>query len=388
VAVYPLTATTNYRHVFYDVLTLDAANPKSTVWVGVSAADAQAYVPDELSTGALANRPGNESAIATCSVSARYRSQPVFSVPPPLGDVPEIVTDEPTGRQVLVNLDLDALLAGALPAGSPVALERCSADDILSRTSLAGGQVVVTHPDGTTEVVDFPNPGDHAAVIDALSSDDPQRIANRYLLHLVAGASDPLVFFARTSGVLDSVGLIDDRLAPKPGRFLYAVRAGDSLGGISDGGAVLPVVVRVPSTAGATRPLKRALTTTDDSLTLTVAVPADRDTTTLLLFITSSPPHTDPVLQTDAELLRIPNRRDLYPHNGLRMRLADGALLPPAVVKFLSDSDVTSEAGGTRVARLTVAATHQSWATVWCYALTSDGFPSFVCGPFSTGVGT
>ncbi|HEY5340688.1 MAG TPA: hypothetical protein VIK27_06655, partial [Candidatus Aquilonibacter sp.] len=99
VAVVPLTANDTYRYVFYDVLSLSVAHPRDAIWVGVSAADAQSYVADERASGANANRPGNESAIATCTVAARYSGQPVFSVPPPLGDVPEIVTDEPAGRQ-------------------------------------------------------------------------------------------------------------------------------------------------------------------------------------------------------------------------------------------------------------------------------------------------
>ena len=118
VAVYPLTATDTYRHVFYDVLTLDPAHPTASMWVGVAAADAESYVADVRTAGTLANQPGNESGIVTCAVTARYSGQPVFSVPPPLGDVPEIVTEEPTGRQVIVTLDLAALVAGALSAGS------------------------------------------------------------------------------------------------------------------------------------------------------------------------------------------------------------------------------------------------------------------------------
>jgi hypothetical protein len=388
VAIYPLTADDTYRHVFYDVLTLNPSHPKDGVWVGVSSADAQSYVSDERTAGANSGRPGNESAIATCTVTARYRGQPVFSIPPPLGDVPEIVTDEPTGRQVLVRLDVDALLGGALPPGTPIALERCSADDVLARTSVSGGDIVVTHPDGTNETVPFTNPADHTTVVAMLTSDNPQRLENRYLLHLIAASSNPLIFFARVSGGVDSVGPVDDRLAPKPGRFLYAVRAADSLGHISGGGGILPVIVRVPSVAGAATPVQRALATTDTSLTLTIAIQPDWETTTALLFGVFAPRGTNPVRQGEAELLRIPNRRDLYPQDGLRLRLSDGSLLAPALVKSLADVDVTEESNGTRVAALTVPAAHEAWATVWCYALTRDGFPSFVCGPFSTGVGS
>ena len=388
VAVYPITASENYRHVFYDVLTLDAAHPRDTVWAGVSAADAQAYVADERSAGANANRPGNESSIAACTASARYVGQPVFSVPPPLGDVPELVTSEPAGRQILVSLDLVALLGGALPAGSPVSLERCSSDEVISRVALSGNDVVLTNVDGTTQIVAFPNPGDHAAVIAALGSSDPQRLANKYLLHLVVASNDPAAFFTAVSGTTQSVGVVEDRLAPKPGRFLYFARAADALGHRSQGGAILPAVVRVPATSAAPTPRRRALATTNTTVALTVAIPPDPNTAHALLFVRADAPGTAPSNQAGAEILRTPNRRDLYPHDGLRMRLSDGTLLAPAVVKDLADLDVTTEADGTRVATLTANAAHGAWATTWCYALTRDGFPSYVCGPFGTGVGS
>jgi len=387
VTVYPLTAADSYQHVFYDVLDLSVTHPRDGLWVGVTAADAQSYVPDQRTTGTLANRPGNESGVVACAVTARYRGQPVFSVPPPLGDVPELVTDEPTGRQVLVSLDLSALTGGALAPGTPCVLARCSAEDILSRTAVSGGQVVLTLPDGTADVITFANPGDEAAVLTTLNSDRPQDLANRYLLHLAVGASDPLALFTRLSDDILSAGPTDDQLAPKPGRYLYLVRAADALGHLSAGYAILPVVVRVPSTASAATPVKQSLATTDTAVTLTVSVTgADPDTTTVLLFAVIAPPDADPPVQGEAELLRIPNRRDLYPDDGLRLLLSDGTLLGPAVVKNLADADVTVEADGTRVAALTTAAAKGSWASLWCYGLTKDGLPSYACGPFGTGV--
>ncbi len=384
-AIVPLTASDTYRHTFYDALTLDASHPRDGLWVGVSAADAQSYVPDERTTGSNANRPGNESAIAACTVAARYRGQPVFDVPPPLGDIPEIVTDEPSGRQVLVELDLNAMLGGALPAGAPVALERCSVDDILSRVSVAGSDVKLRHPGGGEETIPFLNPGDHATVIAVLNS-HPERLASKYILHIIVASSDPRPFFERVSADIVPVGAVRDRLAPKPGRFFYFARAADAQGHLSEGGAILPVVVRVPSIAGAAQPQRRAIATTNTGVALTVAVPADPDTTHALLFAAFSPPNVEPTAQAGADLLRIPNRRDLYPHDGLRLRLADGTLLAPVAVKSLADLDVTVEPDGTRVARLATAATQGAWATLWCYALTRDGVPSFVCGPFGTGV--
>ncbi len=387
VAVYPLTASDTYQHVFYDVFALSPAQPRGALWVGVSAADSQSYVPDERTTGANANRPGNESAIATCTVAARYHGQPVFSVPPPLGDVPELVTDEPTGRQVLTTLDLTTLLGGALPTGAPIVIERCSSDDVTSALSVVANAVTLTHADGSRETITFPNPGDESTVLATLSSDAPQSLANRYLLYIVGASTNPLALFTRLSADIDQVGPFDDRLPPKPGRFLYCVRAADALGHVSDGGAILPVAVRVPSIAPGASARLRALSTTNAGITLSVIVPNDPDTVRALLFADLVPAGVNPPAQGEAELLRIPNRRDLYPMDGIRLVLSDGTLLPPALAKSLSDPDVTVGTDGSRTVALTVPATKGQWATLWCFTMTSDGLPSTVCGPFATGVG-
>jgi hypothetical protein len=385
-AFYSLTAADTYHHVFYDVLTLSPTHPRDSIWVGVSATDAESYVPDERTSGNLANRPGNESGIVTCAVTARYQGQPVFSVPPPLGEVPEQVTEEPTGRQVLTTLDLPTLLAGALPLGAPAVLERYGTDEILNRLSVADNTVLIKLPDGTISPVPFPNPTDLNTVLATLNGPTPEQLPNRFLLHAVATTPDPSVFFTRSTADIISVGPVTDSLPQKPGRFFYFVRAADALGHLSAGGALLPIVVRVPSVADAATPIRRALTATSSSVSLTVAVPPDPDTTTLLLFAALTPPNTMPPTQSEAEIQRVPNRRDLYPNNGLRLRLSDGTLLAPAAVKALSDMDVTVEADGTRVATIPLSVPGGGWATLWCYGVTLDGQPSRRCGPFGQGV--
>jgi hypothetical protein len=389
VAVVPLTASDSYSHVFFNLLSLSPAHPRDALWVGVAAADHESYVADELAAGPNAPRPGNESSIAACTVAARFQGQPVFSRPAPVGNVPELVTEEPTGRQVLVSLNLVALVGGALPAGSPIALERCSADDVLSRTSVDGaGRVLLADSDGTAQVIALPTPADQAAVVAALGSSDPRRLANRYQIYLLAHAAHPESFFARVSGQTQPVAVIDDRLPPK-GRYFYRVLAADLLGHVSEGSAILPLAVRVPSTAPAAMPLRRSLAAgaSGTGVALTVEVPADPDTTHVLLFAAITPAGTTPVSQAAAELLRLANRPDLYlSGGGLRLQLVDGSLLAPAAVKPLTGPGVTIGPGGGRILTLAAPAAHNSWVTLWCYGLTRDGFPSSVCGPFSRGV--
>ena len=55
-----------------------------------------------------------------------------------------------------------------------------------------------------------------------------------------------------------------------------------------------------------------------------------------MLFADVTPPGTPPKAPGDTQLLRIPNRRDLYPNDGLRLRLGDGRIVAPRVVKELS----------------------------------------------------
>ena len=386
VAIVPLTIAATYRYVLYDLLNLSVHHPLDSIWVGVSAADAESYIADELpSTSANGNRPGNESSIATCAVAARDHSRPVFSIPPPLGDVPEIVGEEPAGREILVSLDLSALLPSALPAGEPMALDRCPADSIFAITSLnAANQVTLLRKDGSLEVVTFPNPGDEAAVVGFLQGSNPEQMPTRYILFLAANHSQPSEIFERISADILAFGVVQDRLAPKPARFFYRVRRADALGRVSEGGAIVPVVVRVPSTSPPAAPVRVALTSSPTAVSISLRVPDDPDLSHLLLFATTLPFSTPIGDLSGAELLRTPNRRDLYPQNGIRLRTPGGALLPP-VVKSLSDPDVGHDGAGNLTAAINIPATFGTWVVLWAFTLSKDGIPSRMAEPFTTG---
>jgi hypothetical protein len=388
VAVIPLTAAESYQYVFYDLLNLTPAHPLDSIWVGVSAADAEAYVVDELPP-AVSNggRPGNECSIVTYVVMGRDRTQPVLTVPPPIGDVPELIGEEPTGRQILVALDLPAALPGALAANEPIGLERCAVETILSITSLnPANQIELRMLDGTSQTISYPNPEDEAAVVAMLQSANPERVATRYLLYLATQHARPDEIFEATSGATWPFGVVTDRLAPKPARYFYRVRRADALRRLSAGGAILPLVVRVPSTAPPAAPTRVALTASTSAVALTLQVPNDPDLTYLLVFSTTVPLSTP--LRTDlsgAELLRTPNRRDLYPQNGIRLRAPGGGALLSPIAKALTDPDVTADADGNLSATITIPATFGNWVVLWAFALSRDGIPSRVSGPFTIG---
>jgi hypothetical protein len=388
-AIIPLTAADSYRYVFYDLLNLTPSHPRDTIWVGVSAADGEAYVDDELPAAAPnGGRPGNECSIVTCVATGRDRTQPVFGVPPPVGDVPELVSEEPAGRQILVVLDLATALQGALPPNEPVTLERCAVDTLLSITSLNTlNQIELRMQDGTAQAISYPNPGDEAAVVAMLQSSNPERMATRYLLYLATQHARPDEIFETTGAGPLAFGPVTDRLAPKPARYFYRVRRADALGRISGGGAILPLVVRVPSTAPPIAPERVALTSSPSAVAIKLRVPNDTDLAHLLVFSTTVPLAAP--LKTDlsgAELLRTPNRRDLYPQNGIRLRAPGGGPLLAPIAKALSDPDVTTDDAGLLSATVTIPATFGNWVVLWAFSLSKDGIPSRVSGPFNIGV--
>jgi hypothetical protein len=390
VAVVPLTDTDSYSYVFYDLLSVSVAARTDEAWVGVSAADGEPYVPDELAAAQPnGGRPGNESSIAAVTANARYRGRPTFAIPPPLGDVPEIVTDEPTGRSLSVAFDGSALLSGAIAAAASVALERCPLDAILAITSSSAGMVVLRRADGTLQTVSFPNPADETAVLAGLASDNPERLASRYMLYLAGQFDQPAEIFLRTDGVLHIAGGLTDQTPPKPGRYFYRVRMADASGAISIGGAILPMVVRVPSTMPMPTPTRRNATLVGGALSVEIALEPDVELAWALLFYRVGDYAAAPPDPAAAQLLRTPNRRDLYPNAGVRLRLADGTLLAPVAASVAS---APANAQGlldlSLTAALPVAAPGQlRQVQYWCYSLSRDGVPSRPLGPYTLTMG-
>jgi len=88
-------------------------------------------------------------------------------------------------------------------------------------------------------------------------------------------------------------------------------------------------------------------------------------------------------------LLRMPNRRDLYPGGGLRLRLVDGTVLAPAtaaVTGAVADGDGLLEVPMS-VTLPTGTTDGPRWVRYWCYALSRDGVPSRPLGPYTLAVG-
>lgn len=383
-AVVALTGAERYQHVFRDLLALDADRPPARVWAGVSAADAQTYVADALAAGVTnGGRPGNESAIVAAVAAARYLGRPTFTVPPPLADVPELVTDEPAGETVTVLVDLPGLLpAVTIPAGHRVQFDRLGLDQVSARMSArADGTIGAALPGGVTQSYTLPNPTDQGDLLAQIRSSTPARVEGRFLMDFLlrfAAQLEPLWVAALPDPV--DFGALTDTLPPKAERYVHRIRLADAAGHLSTGAAIAPQIVRVPSLRSPAPPQLTAPSSETGVLAVEARVRDAFDLSWVVIFTTDEDAAvaSNGNVRTPAQLLRLPNRRDLYPNEGIRLRLADGTLVAPSAV--LDASAGTVEVPD-RVLTATIAPGHDRRVALWSVALTRDGVPSRFAGP-------
>jgi hypothetical protein len=382
-AIVPITASESYQFVFNDRLTIDAAHPRVRVWVGVSAADDQSYRPDEIPAARPnGGQPGNESSIAAVSVEARYIGRPVFTVPPPLANVPEQVADETPAELVPVRLDLGALLpAVSIPASHRVALERLGADALVSLISARNDNAIgVALPDGSSTSYVLANPADQAAFLAQIRSRTPARVEGRFLMDLL------LRFPAQLERLWQpalpapvAFAAVADTLPNKAERYLHRIRLVDAAGHVSEGAAILPQFVRVPSLRSPAAPEIAMDNSESDVLAITARMRDAFDLKWLLLFslgVDATTPADAQILEKP-QLLRQPNRRDLYPNDGVRLRLRDGTLLAPLAVDVGTGTLETPD----RVLNLTLTPGFEKRISIWAVAMTRDGVTSRFAGP-------
>ena len=382
VAVVPITDATDYRFVIRDPVQLDAATPRMRVWVGVSTADAEDYVADEIPAAAPnGGRAGNESSIAAVAVSGRYFGRPVFTPPPPLRAIPELVISEPGGTAVSVILDLDALLSAIpVPSGHHVALERVAVHDLAPLLRAAtDDRIGVTFPAGGTTSYVLANPQDQADFLQQIRSSNPALLEGRFFLDLLQRFPTELSSLWQGLGApVPPAGQFVYAVQAKPERYFHRIRIADAAGRLSSAGAILPKLVRTPSVRAPGSPDVTLADSETDVLQIGVRVRAAYDLSHVLVFAVVSEQAPDPTAIAAAELLRLPNRRDLPMTDGIRLRLAAGTILTVTAVADVADATVEPPD-----ARLTIPLTvgHDCHVAVWCVSLTRDRIPSPASGP-------
>ena len=394
-----------YQAVLFNRLTITPSHPRDAVWVGVSAADDQPYVQDQRAP--LDNRPGNESAIVALRCEATYQGRPAFHVPPPLQPVPVLVAPEPGGRPLVFSLNLAAspvYLAGTgLSAGTLVRPERAAAESVFGAYRVTpDGRIMARvldprKPGDTDQELlhvaargEPENPADRASVLAALRSGRPDRLADHYVVFLAGAHAYRDRLFTRCQEDPLPLGPFLETLPPRGGRYAYRFRLADAAGNVSAGSALAKVIVRVPSLTPSAAPERLMAESSDPSGTLRLRVVEDAELTHVLAFSQPVSNGSGPV--EAAELLRVPNRADLYPSPsdpsgsglaGLWLRAPDGAVLDPSLVKSLADADVTMGSDGTRRLSLTFSGSSGGRVRVWSCTLTRDGIPSLLGGPWS-----
>jgi hypothetical protein len=383
VQVVPITGATTYQVVLRDRLTLSADQPADALWVGVSAADDQSYVADQLAP--VDTRPGNESSVVARLASGRFAGRPTLEIPPPLAAVPEIRSPEPGAEPVHFAIDLGPFLPAGAASAARRRHERLAAGALLAACRATPDGRVLARPveplePGEWEAeIPIPNPADRAELVAALESGRSTEVDDRFLVYLAGHHPYRDRLFVAAHDEPLPPGPFLETLPPAADRWVYRVRSVDRAGHVSAGSATARVVVRVPSLLAGAPPVRAPRQPADAPETLRVRVPADATLSHLLLFHAPSV-GTGPVEVT--EISRVPNRPDLLPEGGLWLRAPDGDLIAPTATA-LDGPAVVVAADGSREATLTVPGGPGERTRVWLATLTRDGIPSPLAGPYT-----
>jgi hypothetical protein len=254
--------------------------------------------------------------------------------------------------------------------------------DSLIRNISAGadGSVHIAPTDGTSFRHALDNSEDQAAFLSQIRTGTPARVENRFLMRLLIDLGTQLeTLWQLALPRPASFGTLTDALPDKAERYAYRIRLVDPAGHFSEGAALLPRVVRVPSLRSPATPRFDLLGDGDDSLNVSARVNDSFDLRWLLLFVLSGDAAAAPDLRTagKAQLLRLPNRRDLYPNDGVRLCLGDDTLLAPTAVEVSSGELQIPE----RLLRVRLTPGFDKRIAVWAVAMTRDGITSRFAGP-------
>ncbi len=317
VTVVPITAATEYRGRPARPTDVTADEPYDALWVGVSSADAQAYIADQLAP--IETRPGNESAIVAMQATARYAGRPELEIPPPLAAVPQLRTPEPGAEPMHFPLDLTRLPPGTRirHAFGPNAFRpaRCWPPAPSRPTTGCSPRRSIRAPRATpTPRSPSETPADRTELVAALRSGRSTEVDDRFLVYLAGHHRYRDRLFAPSTTDPSAAGPFAETLPPNPDRWIYRVRGVDAAGHVSAGSATARVVVRVPSLQAGAPPVKLPRAARRCPRT---APGADSR---------RPQPHPPAVVRAPSvgigpvevsEVIRVPNRPDLLPDGGL-----------------------------------------------------------------------
>jgi hypothetical protein len=382
IGVVPITNSTAYQFELRNALDLSASHPRDELWLGVSASDDQPYVEDKLAP--TENRKGNESPIVPVTVQGRFQGRPQFDMPPPMEDVPRLLTREPETGSIRFDIDVvDFLEPGSLAGITHLRLERTEAGTVFNQYRITSDNRVMAiapSPAQPDVEVTIPNPDDHDNIAEALRNVRVTALADRYLVFLAGSHPYRASFFEPVTADPVNVGAITDTFLPQTNRFVYRIRTGNAAVLISAGDAMLKLVVQIPSLKSGPVPelLPRNKNTPPGLIQLSIA--ADENVTHVVVFYDEALTRTRGPL-AKGSLLRISNRPDLYPDRLLHFRTPKGNFAQQ-FLKDLSDSDVAEAENGLKTVSFSLNEAQGSSWRIWACTLTRYGIASEPAGPW------
>ncbi len=380
--VVPLTNASMYSFEIRNQLNLSSNQPNDEIWVGVSSADNQSYVNDALLP--IEDRAGNESPIVPVRVQARFWGRPQFDVAPPLENIPEIRTREPAEGPIEVELDVSAFMdAGDLIGIQQIRLERTTSGIVFSNYYVSQDQRIMAkaiEPNQADVEINIANPLDRSNVVDALNQSNSSLMPNRYVIFLAASHPERAAFFAPVTPGPISIGAFIDTLPPASTRYAYRIRAGNAAGLISEGDAIVKVIVRVPSLKPGAQPERITPTVPLNPGTVQLRLPVDGDVGHILSFY-EDVGTTNSDSRDEGALLRVDNSPNLYPDRIVKLRSPSGNIIN-ATTKDLTDQDVIVDGDGDQIVLITINEAPGTEWRLWACSLTYDGIPSALSGPW------
>ena len=341
-----------------------ATGPARTAQIrsfGVSAADAEPYVPDRRQAVEAVPRPGNESAVAHAEVVARYRDRPDLTIAD-LADVAALVARRAAGGTVTVTFRPSDLLPAGVAPTTRMRIERCPASAVLPRIVIEPASIRLRLASDT--LVPFALSAADDAELRAGA--DARAIPDRFLAAAAQriGQLDDYQPVADADPTRD----LDDPLPNSPARWVYRLRALDAAGHASVSAQVLQAVIRVPAPVPALAPQLLSLDVQAGTARLRVQ---DRSGGAAALFVATS---ADPRLRpARADLSTIRNRPDLSRLEALVVRDDRGNRLTLTPITPGSDG----------IAELTFAAPDGTTINAWALAVSADDIPSRLVGPLT-----
>ena len=386
---------------FYEV---GASGSTVRGWLGVSAADSENYIADQIPAAApFGGRPGNESGVAAAQIQAAFYGRPVFSPPEPLPDVPVALLDEVRSDELLLPLLPAQELPGLAISGHRLRLERISAAAVLPFLKLSEDEVAVVSPDDPAISQIWHLAASDEAELRQAMARGSQFVPAKYFWAMATNGLFPMekLWEIVAPQPVDYLATTLDRLPNKAERYIYRVRLADTTGRISAAAAHFPRVWRTPDKSLPPAPsivdLRfRKIETPAPRAFFSVKIQlqaAISGTTKGILVFAASLPGVGNLENERQELARsrvakIPNRPDLPPAARTRLSLPDGRLVEPVFLEKTAAIVQTSSQTAVLIwENIEMEVPYESLGGVWAAAVSEDNILSPLAGPRMMAVG-